>query len=126
VATLDLWHNRRRRSRQSNQPKGDLERSSLGRSALVVGQSSSPVPLSWGGPPRLQGALSCAWTVAVVLEGPVPMTVGLTRAGPLDVVPSRASFTRVGRPLWAKPVPSLRPPLCERLASHVYRPPYSS
>ena len=37
VATLDPLQNRRRRTRQSNQPKGDLEKSSLGRSALICG-----------------------------------------------------------------------------------------
>jgi len=39
------------------------------------------------------------------------VTVGLARAGRLDVTPSRARFTQVDRPLWASPVVPLRPPL---------------
>ena len=58
---------------------------------------------------------------AGLVEGPVLMTVGLARAGPLDIVPSRARFTQVDRPLWASPVPSLRPPLCDRLTTSSLR-----
>jgi hypothetical protein len=56
LATLDLLQNLRRRSRKSNRPKDDLERSSLGRSALICG----PVIIqfhSHGGDLLVSGAL---------------------------------------------------------------------
>ena len=79
---------------KDNRHKDDLERSSLCRSLLLYVPRHRPEPTLVRGPPRLRCAFTQPGHWAVVFEGPVLTTVGLARAGPLDVVPSRAVSPR--------------------------------
>ena len=102
-------------ARERHQPprrKGDPEESPFWPLALLCVARHRPGSALTGGTASSQAcALAQAGHWAGLVEGLVPMTVGVGPSGDhFVVVPSRARFSQAGQPIWASRS-ALRPPL---------------